>query len=160
MAKLRLDNYAGFMLLAIAITFVEETFCYVTGNHIAYPVLWIDLVLVAGMWAVWFSTWYFYLSKKYAYDEKEALLLAGIAGIFYEFVGTGAFLTTPLEALAITPLAIVVYAAIFIWPMQLIDFKGTSESWTKYPVSVLLPFALTFPVAAVLFIVFTILHIW
>ena len=159
-ARLGLNNYAGFLGLSIAITAFEETFCYLAGNHIAYPVLWIDLVLIIVMWTVWFGTWYFYLSKKYAYGDKEALLLAGIVGIFYEFVGTGAFLSNPAGILLITPMAIVVYAAIFVWPMQLIDFRGKNDSWIKYPVSVLLPFILTFPVAIVLYVVFSILHVW
>lgn len=159
-ARLGLNNYAGFLVLSIAISTFEETFCYLTGNHIAYPVLWIDLILVSVMWTVWFGTWYFYLSKRYAFSEKEALLLAGSVGIFYEFVGTGAFLSNPIGIMMITPLAIVIYAAIFVWPMQLIDFSGKNNSWIKYPVSILLPFILTFPVAIVLYVIFSLLHVW
>ncbi|HEY3421549.1 MAG TPA: hypothetical protein VGK13_00225 [Methanocellaceae archaeon] len=65
--NIRLDNYAGFLSLAIIVTVAEETFCYITGNHIAYPVLWIDLIMISVLWAVWFGSWYFYISRKYAF---------------------------------------------------------------------------------------------
>jgi hypothetical protein len=148
-----LNNYAGFLLLSIAVTAGEEIFCHVTGNRIGNPVLAIDLVIVAALWSVWFGTWYFYLSKTYAYEEKEALLLAGIMGVFDELIGTGAFLASPVVLAVLTPMAIVVYAAVFIWPMQLIDFTGRKNSLWKYPASIVIPAVLTIPVAVVLFII-------
>ncbi|MCK4928802.1 MAG: hypothetical protein KAR76_03610 [Methanosarcinales archaeon] len=51
------------------------------------------------------------------------------------------------------PLGVVVYAAIFVLPMQLIEFT-TNNSRMKYPVSIVLPFILTFPAAIVLFVLF------
>ncbi|MBW6518488.1 MAG: hypothetical protein K0A89_08315 [ANME-2 cluster archaeon] len=79
--RIGLYNYKGFLLLSIIVTVTEETYCYLLGNKIAYPVLWIDLVLVTGLWTVWFGTWYLYLSKKYASTEKEALMTAASTGV-------------------------------------------------------------------------------
>jgi hypothetical protein len=141
------------MLLSIAVTIAEEVFCYVTGNRIANPVLGIDLIIVSVLWSVWFGTWYFYLSKKYIYKENEALLLAGMSGVIYELIGTGVFLRRPIVLAVLTPMAIGVYAAVFIWPMQLIDFTGKKNSLWKYPVSIILPVILTIPVTMALFLV-------
>lgn len=157
--RIGLDSYPGFLLLSIVITVTEETYCFVLGNETAHPVLWIDLVLVTGMWTAWFGTWYFYLSRKYAYTEKEALMTAAFTGLLYEFVGTGEILANPLGIFIAAPLAVIVYAAIFVLPMQLIDFTGKNESRLKYPVGVILPFILTVPVAIALYIIFSIFQI-
>ncbi|MDF1558137.1 MAG: hypothetical protein P1P80_08165 [ANME-2 cluster archaeon] len=50
--RLGLYNYKGFLLLCVIVTVTEETYCYILGNRIANPVLWIDLVLVTGLWTV------------------------------------------------------------------------------------------------------------
>ena len=157
--KIKLDNYLGFLLLAVVITITEEIYCYALGNRIAHPVLWIDLILVTVMWTVWFGTWYFFLSKKYMFTEKEALMVAGFTGIFYEFIGTGAILTNPFGFLIATPLAVVIYAAIFVLPMQLITFNGKNNSKTKYLVGSILPFILTIPVAIALYLIFSIFNV-
>jgi hypothetical protein len=157
--RLRLDNYAGFFLLSLVVTVVEETLCYLAGNRIAYPVLWIDLIMVFGMWAVWFGTWYFYLSKKYAFQEKEALMIASVTGIMYEYLSSGMF-PNPLALLILTPLAVVVYAGIFVLPMQLIDFTGTDNRLRKYLVSIVLPYILTIPVAVAIYIILSLLQVW
>jgi hypothetical protein len=156
--RLRLDNYAGFFLLSIAVTVAEETLCYVAGNRIAYPVLWIDLIIISVMWTVWFGTWYFYLSKKYAFQEKEALMVASLTGILYEYLSSGMF-PNPLALLILTPLAVVVYSAIFVLPMQLIDFTGKDNRLRKYLVSIVLPYVLTIPVAVALYIILSLLHV-
>jgi hypothetical protein len=157
--RIGLDNYRGFLILAIIVSVTEETYVYILGGDIAHPVLWIDLVLVTGMWTVWFGTWYFYLSKKYAFSEKEALMTAGFIGVFYEYIGTGKIIENPLLIISFTPLAVIIYAAIFMLPMQLINFTGENESKMKYPVSVILPFILTIPVAIALYIIFSIFQI-
>jgi len=157
--KMGLDNYAGFVLLCVLVTVTEETYCYALGCETAHPVLWIDLVLVTVMWSAWFGTWYFYLSKKYAFTEGEALMTAGFTGVLYESMGKGEILANPLGLLIAIPLAVVVYAAVFVLPMQLVDFTGRQESRWKYPVSILLPYILTIPVAVALFVIFSILGI-
>ncbi|MCL7416109.1 MAG: hypothetical protein M8349_08660, partial [ANME-2 cluster archaeon] len=53
-------------------------------------------------------------------------------------------------------LGVVVYAAIFVLPMQLIEFNGTNNSKTKYPVGIVLPFILTIPAAVIIFVLFLI----
>lgn len=151
--KINLGNYAGFLLLAVIVTISEEVYCYILGNQIAHPVLWVDLVLVTVMWWVWFSTWYFFLSRRYYFEEKEALMTAGFTGVLYEFVGTGEVLKNPLGIVIAVPLAVVVYAAIIVLPLQLITFTGDITSRQKYVVGSVLPFLLTIPVALGLYLV-------
>jgi len=145
--RLGLANFGGFAILAIAISSGEEVLCWALGNRIANPVLWKDLVIVNGSWIVWYATWYFILAKRYAYKEKEALFLAASTGILYEYVSSGTFLTNPAGILLGAPLAIVVYAALFIIPMQLVDFWGKDEAAIKYVASPFLPYMLSFAVA-------------
>ena len=153
--RMGLYNYKGFLLICVIVSVTEETYCYLLGNRIAHPVLWIDLIVVTGLWTVWFGTWYFHLSKKYAFTEKEALMTAAFTGVLYEYIGTGYFLQNPLGVVLAFPLGVIVYAAIFVLPMQLIEFTGTNNSRMKYPVSIVLPFILTFPAAIVLFVLFS-----
>jgi hypothetical protein len=157
--KVRLNTYVGFLLLTGVITVTEEVYCYLLGNEIAHPVLWVDLILVTVMWWVWFSTWYFFLSKRYYFEEKEALLVAGSTGVFYEFVGTGAVLENPFGIALAVPLAVVIYAALFVLPMQLISFTGTRTGKTKYIVGAILPFFLTIPVALIMYIILSVLGV-
>jgi hypothetical protein len=147
-----MDNYWGFILLAMIITVTEETYVWALGGRIAHPILWVDLILVSGMWTVWFSTWHKWLAKKYKWSELEALLAAASIGVLYEYVGTGEILGNPFGLVIAIPLAIVVYAAIFMIPMQLIDFTGKKETTTKWPVSIVVPFIATFPVALLLYV--------
>jgi hypothetical protein len=149
MARLHLDNFAGFVMLAVSVSAVEETWCWALGNRIAMPVLWKDIAFCSLVWLPWFAAWYFFLSKRFAFREKEALLLAASAGILYELVGSGVILS-PAGLLLAVPLDIVVYAAIFIVPMQLIDFSGTRTGPAKYIVAPVLPYLLSLPVAVLL----------
>ena len=155
-AKRGLRTYYGFLLLAVSITVSEEVYCYALGNQVAHPVLWIDLIMVTVMWSVWFSTWYFFLSRRYFFEENEALLVGGFTGVFYEFVGTGALLENPFGIVLAVPLAVVVYAAIFVWPLQLLTFTGKQTGRMKYIVGSVFPFLLTIPVAVALYFVFAI----
>lgn len=156
---LHFQNYAGVLIITVLVTVGEEIYCYVLGNRIAHPVLWVDLVMVTTLWSVWFGTWYFLLSKWYRFREEEALLTAGCTGILYEFVGTGTVLENPGGILLVAPLAVVVYAAIFVLPLQLLDFSGKEAGHSKYAVGVFLPFFLTIPVAVGLYVIFSILGI-
>ena len=151
--RMNLDNYVGFFLLAVVVSASEEVYCYLLGNEIAHPVLWVDLILVCGMWSVWFGTWYFFVSKKYSFEEKEALMTAGFTGVLFEFVGTGEILGNPLGIFLALPLAVVIYAALFVLPMQLMQFTGENTSWTKYVVGVVFPYVLTIPVGVALYAV-------
>lgn len=156
---LHLKNYGGFLVTTVLITVGEETYCYALGNRIAHPVLWVDLLMVTIFWSVWFGTWYFFLSRWYQFQEKEALMTAGCTGILYEFVGTGAILENPGGFLLITPLAVVVYAAIFVLPLQFLDFSGKRTGSSKYVVGIFLPFFLTVPAALGLYVIFSVLGI-
>ena len=157
--NVHLDNFGGFLFIAVTVTITEEVYCYALGNQIAHPVLWVDLILVTVVWLVWFSTWYFWLSKWYSFEEKEVLLVAGSTGIFYEFVGTGEIFRNPLGIFLAAPLAVVVYAAIFVLPMQVITFTGKNTRRMKWVVGGVLPFALTIPVALVLYLVLSLFGI-
>jgi hypothetical protein len=151
MARLHLDNFAGFMFLALSVSAAEEAWCYSMGNHTAFPILWKDILFCDIVWVPWFAVWYLYLSKRYSFHEKEALLLAASAGIFYELVGSGAIFN-PAALLLAVPLDLVVYAAIFILPMQLLDFSGTKSGPAKYALSPVLPYLLSIPVAVLIII--------
>ena len=153
MRKARLDNIYGFALLAVTISSAEEIFCWALGNDIANPVIWKDLVIVNGVWLAWFATWYFLLSKKYHFIEKEALMLGASVGVLYEYISSGAFISNPAGLVLAVPLAVVVYSAIFVLPMQLIDFSGTGKSGIKYIAAPLLPYVLSFSVAIPLVLV-------
>lgn len=157
--RVRLNNYIGFLLLTVGITVTEEAYCYALGNRIAHPVLWVDFILVTVMWSVWFSTWYFFLSRRYYFEEKEALMVAAFAGVFYEFLGTGEVLRNPFGVILAVPLAVVIYAALFVLPMQLIRFTGERTGRMKYVVGVLLPFLLTLPVALILYILLSVVGV-
>jgi len=153
MARLRLDNFAGFLILGIGISALEEVWCRALGNHVAMPVLWKDVVFCTVVWLPWFAVWYLFLSKRYCFGEKEALLLAASAGLLYELVGSGAIFSNPAGLLLAVPLDIVVYAAIFVIPMQLIEFKGTGRTNWKFAAAPVLPYLLSWPFAA-LFLIF------
>lgn len=148
-----------FFGLAFLVTAAEEVFCYLLGNHVALPVLWQDVLFCGLIWFGWFGTWYFYLSKHYRYSEPEALLAAGFSGILYETTGNGMILSNPLAVLLVMPFLVLVYSAIFILPMQLIDFTGTKEGLWKYPVSIVLPFIASLPIAIGMFLLFTLLGV-
>jgi len=149
-----------FFAVAFLVSAAEEVFCFLTGNHVALPVLWADVLFCGLVWFGWFGTWYFYLSKRYSYGEQEALLTAGVSGLLYE--GTGLVLANPLGIFAlllIAPFLALVYSAIFIVPMQLISFTGTRNGRWKYPVSVLLPYIVSVPITMALFVLFSILGV-
>ncbi|HEY3421550.1 MAG TPA: hypothetical protein VGK13_00230 [Methanocellaceae archaeon] len=86
-------------------------------------------------------------------------MVATLTGILYEGTGNIRLYTNPIGIVLVVPLVIVIYGAIFILPMQLIDFTGKSTSRWKYPVSVLLPFVLTIPVVALLYAILSLLHV-
>jgi hypothetical protein len=157
LGRLPVNTTMKFFTVAFLVAAAEEAFCFLTGNHIALPVLWADVLFCGLVWFGWFGTWYFFLSKKYYYREKEALLVAGMSGLLYE--GSGSVLASPpalLPLILIIPFLVLVYSAIFIVPMQLISFTGTKESRWKYPVSIVLPFLVSVPITIFLFIVFTV----
>jgi hypothetical protein len=152
-----MDRALAFFAVAFVVTAAEETFCFLTGNRIALPVLWADVLFCGLVWSGWFGTWYFFLSKKYRFGEPEALLVAGMSGLLYE--GFGPVMANPVAALpilVISPFLILVYSAIFLVPMQLISFTGTKESVWKYPVSVVLPFLVSLPITMALFVIFSV----
>jgi hypothetical protein len=153
MARIGLDNLAGFVLLALAVPALEEAWCWSLGNTVAMPVLWKDILFCALVWLPWFLCWRFVLSKRYRFSEKEALLLAASSGLLYELVGKWAFFANPAGLLLVVPLDIVVYAALFMLPMQLVDFTGERSGPAKYFVAPVLPYLLSWPVAVLFMLI-------
>ena len=151
--KAGLDNFAVFLLLAFVIGVFEELVCWGLGNRIANPILWADLIQVCVSWLFWFATWHLFLAKRFAYSEKEALLLGASVGILYEGVSSLNIFISPLLVLLMAPLAVVIYAAIFLLPLQLIDLKGTDRSLWRYPAGIFLPYLASLPMGIVLAIV-------
>lgn len=143
-----------FFTLAFCVSAAEEIYCYLSGNHLALPVLWADVLFCSLTWLAWYGTWYFFLSKRYRFGETEALLTAGAIGLLYEGVSSGAILANPAGVLLLAPLPVLVYATLFLLPMQLIDFTGQRENIWKYPVSVVGPYLLSLPIALTLYFFF------
>jgi len=148
-----LDNFAVFLILAFVIGVFEELVCWGLGNRIANPILWADLIQVCVSWLFWFATWHLFLAKRFAYSEKEALLLGASVGILYEGVSSLNIFISPLLVLLMAPLAVVIYAAIFLLPLQLIDLKGTDRSLWRFPAGIFLPYLASLPMGIVLAIV-------
>lgn len=150
----RLNVFPVFMIVSILVSVTEELYVYALGNKIAVPSIWRDIIIVPGVWSVWFATWYLYISKKYSFTVGEALLAAGMEGVLFEYLGKILGQLDPLELLIAFPGTVIVYAAIFILPMNLMNFEGTTKTYWKYPVSVFLPYVLTIPVALLLYALF------
>ena len=147
-----LQKYPVFAIAAFLISLVEEYYVFALGGRIAFHNLLVDLIAVPVEWIPWYATWYLYLSRKYSYSESEALLLAGTTGILFEYVGSGEILTSPTILALSLPLYIAVYSALFIIPLQFIRFSGQNTSRWKYPLSVLLPYFATVPVALLIYV--------
>lgn len=150
-SRLVRGRFPVFLALALVVSVLEELYVYWLGNKIAVSNIWLDIVVVPLEWAAWFSGWYFMVSKWYRFDEKEALLVAGTSGILFEYSGKGFLLSDPIAMLLFFPIAVVVYSAIFILPMQLIEFRGNRNTWIKFPVGVILPYLLSIPVGLALY---------
>ncbi len=144
-------RYPLFLILSLVVSVSEEVYVYILGNHIAIPNIWLDIIIVPLEWAAWFSGWYYLISRKYKFTEGQALLAAGLAGILFEYSGEGFLAFNPLAMLIFFPTAIVIYSAIFILPMQLIQFTGEKETWLKFPIGVFVPYLLSIPVGLVLY---------
>ncbi|VVB79089.1 Uncharacterised protein [uncultured archaeon] len=145
--RVGLHNVWGFFLVAFIITVLEESYCYILGNEVAYPVLSVDVFLVFIIWLGWFGTWYFWISKKYSFTSAEAILAAGLPGVLYEYVSKPEFLANPLGVLIAFPLSAVIYSAIFVIPMQTLDIRGKKTGWRKYFDSLVIPFLISLPLA-------------
>jgi hypothetical protein len=146
-----------FSLLVIGLVLFEEYLAYVLAGPegVMYPEhLSINMVLIATFWLAWLLSWKWYIAPKYHFTEREAIMTAGFAGIMYEIIGPMHFLDAA-SWLLIAPLSILIYAAVAILPMQLIDFSGQQVSKYKYLIATVIPFLLTWPPALVLYFVLT-----
>lgn len=155
----RLGGFWPFILFAIVISMMEELWCWLLGGTLAHPVLLVDLIFVSFIWTAWFGTWYLFLSRKYKWREGEALLTASTTGILFEYLSTLYIFRAPLGVLIIAPLAIMVYAAIFVLPMQLMPFTGQRETRLKYAAAILLPYLAAIPLAIIAAILFSLVGV-
>lgn len=146
-------RFAAFLLTALSVSVFEELYVYALGNRVAIQDIWLDIVIVPLQWAAWFSVWYLFISRKYSFSESEALLTAGFTGILFEYVGNGRIFADPVTILIFLPLTVLIYASIFILPMQFIDFTGSKNTLSKYPAGILLPYISSIPVALLLYLV-------
>lgn len=147
----KLNVFPVYMAIAIAVSVIEELTVYMLGNRVAVHNIWRDIIIVPGEWSVWFATWYLFLARRFWFTDIQMLLSAGAEGVMFEYIGNGLFLANPLGFLVSIPLAILIYAAIFILPMQLMPITGESRTLWKYPISILLPYALSIPMALFLY---------
>ncbi len=150
--NVHLDNYAGFALLVVANTNAEEILCYSLGCTLAQPVPWVDLLWMSIVWLIWASVWFLLLAPRYAFTEREALLLASGSALLFEFAGSGLILTNPLGLILLAPIPMVAYAATILLPMQLIPLKGTRTTRSKYLAATAAPYAMALPVALLLYL--------
>lgn len=144
-------RFPAFLTVSVAVSVLEELYVYALGNSIAVSNIWLDIIVVPAEWAAWFTTWYFVISRYFSFSEKQALLCAGLAGILFEYSGKSFLIYDPLAMAAFFPTTVVVYAALFLLPMQFIKFQGTHEGWLKFPISVLLPYLASLPVGLILY---------
>lgn len=155
-SKISKWKFPVFIAIGLLVSIFEEIYVYSLGNKIAVSSIWLDIVVVPLEWAAWFATWYLLISRRYHFTESQALLTAGLTGILFEFSGKGFLVSDPLAIIVFFPSAIFVYAAIFILPMQLIDFTGSRNSWVKYPIGIFVPYLASIPVGLLLY--FTLIH--
>ncbi len=151
-----LNRYPVFLALAILVSVLEELYVFALGNRTAVPGIINDIIVVPGEWAVWFTVWYFVIARRYSLGENEALICAGLSGIMFEYIGTGLFLQNIAGFIVSIPTTIVVYASIFVLPMQLITFDGKVGQKRKYIISTVLPYLSSIPATVLLYMLISI----
>ncbi len=148
-----MNRFPVYIVVCIIVSIAEELYVFALGNRTAVPDIWRDIVIVPGEWSVWFASWYLFLGKKFSFTTGEALFAAGVEGILFEYIGNGFIFSNPVGFVISIPLTIVVYAAIFMLPLQFISFTGSYGKVWKFPVSILMPYLFVIPVAVLLFVI-------
>lgn len=147
-----LAGFTGFAATVLVVSVAEESLCASLGCTLAVADLWVDLIFVPILWLAWLTAWYFLIARRYRFEPDEALLVAAAAGVLFEIVGNGRVLADPFIALLSVPGAIVVYAAICVLPMSLIEWTGARDTRAKYPIAFFLPYLAALLAAVALFI--------
>jgi len=144
----------GFILLVCILTLIEEGSAYYFGGpeSVVHPNFAINILLVGTFWTIWLLTWKLFLARRYSFTEREALLTAGFSSLLYE---ASILYSSPNAFILFTGIMVLLYAALATLPMQLISFTGTRTSKSKYVISIVLPYLITWPVALVLYAVLT-----
>lgn len=153
LASAHLITYAGFVLVVTVVSVVEESLCAGFGCQLAVKNYWADLFVVTCLWVAWLTGWYFLIAPRFKFTYEEALLVAASTGIMFEAVGNGRAFADPVGSLLALPLVIVVYAGITAVPIRMLEFKGTREGRSKYPIAFFVPYLLVLPVAVPVFII-------
>jgi hypothetical protein len=80
-------------------------------------------------------------SGRCAFTEPEALLVGGAIGVVHEVSVSGAFLAGPATILLLAPLAWVIYAAVFLAPLQLVRLSEGRRPPSRWAVGFSVPLA-------------------
>ncbi len=143
------DSFTFFVFVSLISVTVEELWCWLAGGTLARSIIWQDLLVVSISWVPWFLVWKYYLSKKFAWSDKEAMLVAGFTGILFELVPKLQIFANLIATIIILPTIIIVYSAVFLLPMLAMNFTGKNNVWYKYPLAIFIPY-----VASVAFYLF------
>jgi hypothetical protein len=155
LARARLDNLAGFLLLAVGASSLEETLSDLFAgpgsliiHNLPLDLLWIDLI-----WLGWLLPWYLWVPRRFAFGEVETLLVGGSTGLLFEVVIARVFFE-PVLALLWIPFAWAIYAVTLLLPAQVIRFPTTSIARWKVPSTLAVTWGCSAGVALGLYVVF------
>jgi hypothetical protein len=148
----------GYIVISVIVTTVEEMLVYAFGGVIALaqPILWVDLTWVNLVWLAWLLPWYLLIQKFAHFSRWEALMIGGTSGIFFEVILSRVFLGGAILTLMWIPLAWVIYATVFLIPLQLLEFRTGPTSSREVAFAIIVPWAWSGLVGICLWVVFAI----
>jgi len=155
LARLGLDNTAGFVLLGVGASSIEETVSFAAAgpSSLVIPNLPVDLVWINAIWLGWLLPWYVFIPRRFSFTEREALLVGGSTGVLFEVIVTRIAFSFPLVVLWV-PVAWTVYAVVFLAPLQLVRFPTSSSRRGKVPVALAATWGPAIAVALALYVLF------
>lgn len=150
-----LDNLAGFVLLAVGVSTLEEVVAYLCGGPGALAIhnLAIDLVWIDAIWLGWQVPWFLVIPRWFAFSEAEALVVGGSVGVLFEVIVSRVFLAGIL-ALVWVPLGWVVYAVVLLLPLQLVRFPARSTRPWRVPTTIAITWGAGLATALLLYVIF------
>jgi hypothetical protein len=156
--RLGLDGLGGFLLLAVAVSTGEEMLIYLLAGPQALAIhqLGLDLLWIDAIWLGWMLPWFVWVSRRFAFGEVEALVVGSSTGVLFEVVLSRVILAGPL-ALVWVPLGWVVYATVFLLPLQLVDFPSASRRTGRLPLTLGATWGSATAVALGLYVLFAVL---
>lgn len=159
MARVGLDNLAGFVLLALSVSSLEETTSYVLAGARSLVIadLPLDLLWVDVIWLGWMVPWYRWIPRRFAFDRVEALVLGGTPGVLMEVLLSGVFLRGPLGLLWV-PLAWSIYSVVLIVPLSLVAFDPQLPRRGRWLPTLAVTWGGTLGLALAMFVLFSLLR--